>query len=115
MPPGRGGRGSRSGPAVGRAWIEGPGPRMRRSDDPRPMSEDSLERRPMSLWHLQIDPAPGESDREGRRVAAEATELGLAGPWAVRASRGFLIEGQLSAEDVRRAGETLLADPVVER
>ena len=45
------------------------------------------------LWHLQIDPAAGLTDLEGKRVAAEAVELGLPGPWAVAASRGFLIEG----------------------
>ena len=68
----------------------------------------------MTLWHLQIEPAPGRLDREGRRVAADAVELGLPGPWAVAASRGFLIEGCLSASDVQRAALTLLADPVVE-
>ncbi len=66
------------------------------------------------LWHLQIDPAQGRSDLEGRRVAADAAELGLSGPWTVKASRGFLIEGSLSAGDVARAARDLLADPVVE-
>ncbi len=66
------------------------------------------------LWHLQIDPAPGRIDLEGRRVAADAAELGLTAPWKIAASRGFLIEGDLSAEEVMRAAETVLADPVVE-
>jgi len=66
------------------------------------------------LWHLQIDPAAGRTDLEGRRVAADAAELGLAGGWKVTAGRGFLIEGGLTAADVRRAAETLLADPIVE-
>ncbi len=35
------------------------------------------------LWHLQIDPAPGQIDLAGRRVAADAAELGLPGPWSV--------------------------------
>ena len=47
------------------------------------------------LWHLQIDPAPGRDDRAGRQVVADAAELGLPGPWAVAASRGFLVEGGL--------------------
>jgi phosphoribosylformylglycinamidine synthase len=67
------------------------------------------------LWHLQIDPAPGLTDLEGRRVAAEALERGLTGPWSVRASRGFLIEGNLTEDQVRRAAEALLVDRVVER
>jgi phosphoribosylformylglycinamidine synthase len=66
------------------------------------------------LWHLQIDPAEGRTDLEGKRVAADAAELGLDGPWIVAASRGFLIEGDLTDEDVARAARTVLADPVVE-
>jgi phosphoribosylformylglycinamidine synthase len=66
------------------------------------------------LWHLQIDPAGGRTDVEGRRVAADAAEHGLGGAWSVAASRGFLIEGDLSADDVRHAAEAVLADPVVE-
>ena len=67
------------------------------------------------LWHLQIDPATGQTDREGKRVASEALELGLTGPWEIAASRGFLIEGTLTAEQVRQAAHSLLVDPLVER
>ncbi|MBV8230257.1 MAG: prephenate dehydrogenase [Planctomycetaceae bacterium] len=64
------------------------------------------------LWHLQIDPAPGRRDLEGLRVAAEAADLGLPGPWRVAASRGFLVEGALSRDDLQRAAEAILVDPV---
>jgi phosphoribosylformylglycinamidine synthase len=66
------------------------------------------------LWHLRIDPAADRIDVEGKRIAAEATELGLPGPWQVAASRGFLVEGALGPEELRRAAETVLVDPVVE-
>jgi phosphoribosylformylglycinamidine synthase subunit PurSL len=66
------------------------------------------------LWHLKIEPAAGQRDCEGERIAAEAAELGLPGPWRVRACRGFLIEGALSADDLQRAAVAVLADPVVE-
>ena len=66
------------------------------------------------LWHLRIDPAPGLADLEGRRVAAEAVDLGLNGPWTIRSARGFLVEGPLGADDLRRAAEAVLADPIVE-
>ncbi len=66
------------------------------------------------LWHLRIDPAPGQVDLAGRRVAADAAELGLPGPWSVTSARGFLIEGTLGADDVARAAESVLVDPVVE-
>jgi phosphoribosylformylglycinamidine synthase len=65
------------------------------------------------LWHLKIDPSPGQIDLAGRRVAADATELGLPGPWSVASSRGFLIEGPLDRAEATRAG-ALLVDPVVE-
>ena len=66
------------------------------------------------LWHLQIDPAAGRVDSEGRHLAADAADLGLAGPWTIAAGRGFLIEGDLSRDDLRRAAESVLADPVGE-
>ena len=66
------------------------------------------------LWHLQIDPAPGQVDVSGRRVAADAAELGIAGPWQVAASRGFLVEGPLNRVDVIRLAVTVFVDPVVE-
>lgn len=66
------------------------------------------------LWHLQIDPAPGRIDVEGRRVVADAAELGLPGQWHVRSSRGFLIEGEIGEDAIRGAAEVVLVDPVVE-
>ncbi len=66
------------------------------------------------LWHIQIEPAPGHADRLGDRLALEAVESGLAGPWAIRASRGFLIEGAISEAELERAARDVLVDPVVE-
>src|SRR5258708_6929151 len=67
------------------------------------------------LWHLLIEAAEGLTDTEGRRVVAEAADLGLRGPWRVAASRGFLVEGALTHDDLVRAAQAVLADPVVER
>jgi phosphoribosylformylglycinamidine synthase len=66
------------------------------------------------LWHIQIEPAPGQVDRQGARLAVEALESGLAGPWTLKSSRGFLIEGDLSAAQLERAAREVLVDPVVE-
>ena len=66
------------------------------------------------LWHIEIEPAQGHSDHVGERLATEAVELGLAGPWTIRASRGFLVEGAISAAETRRAASEVLSDPVVE-
>jgi phosphoribosylformylglycinamidine synthase subunit PurSL len=67
------------------------------------------------LWHLEIQPAEGHSDHVGERLATEAVELGLTGPWTILASRGFLLEGAIDEETTRRAARSILSDPVVER
>lgn len=67
------------------------------------------------LWEVDIYPAPGQPNRAGQRVAAEAAELGLADDLSVTAAHGFLIEGQLSREQVERLARELLSDRVVER
>ncbi len=66
------------------------------------------------LWHIEIEPSEGHADHVGDRLATEAIELGLAGPWSIRASRGFLVEGDVSDEGIRRAARDVLSDPVVE-
>ncbi len=67
------------------------------------------------LWHLQIEPAEGKIDSEGHRLAADANDLGIPGPWLIAARRGFLVEGDLTRTDLRNAAEAVLADPVAER
>jgi phosphoribosylformylglycinamidine synthase II len=66
------------------------------------------------LWHIEIEPADRHSDHVGERLAVEAQELGLPGPWTIRASRGFLVEGEVSEEELGRAARAVLSDPVVE-
>jgi phosphoribosylformylglycinamidine synthase len=66
------------------------------------------------LWHIEIEPAPGQADHVGERLALEAVEAGLPGPWTIRASRGFLVEGELSEQDLGRVAAEVLRDPVVE-
>src|SRR5438045_701038 len=66
------------------------------------------------LWHLQIEPAAGRADLDGERIAAEAADRGLPGPWRIATRRGFLVEGSLGAEALERAARAVLVDPVVE-
>ncbi len=66
------------------------------------------------LWHIRIEPAPFLPDSLGLRLAAQAVESGLAGPWTVKTCRGFLVEGEISREQLERAAATVLVDPVVE-
>ncbi|GIW87435.1 MAG: phosphoribosylformylglycinamidine synthase subunit PurL [Isosphaeraceae bacterium] len=67
------------------------------------------------LWHIRLDLEPEASDHEGQRVVREASELHLVGSWQVRASRGFLVEGVLSADVAQQLADTVLRDAVLER
>src|SRR5690348_9986730 len=66
------------------------------------------------LWHLQIEHAPGQTNPLGARIADQALELGLPGPWKIQAGRGFLIDGAISRDQVETAARSILVDPVVE-
>ncbi|MFO1008329.1 MAG: phosphoribosylformylglycinamidine synthase subunit PurL [Planctomycetaceae bacterium] len=66
------------------------------------------------LWEVEIHPIAGEVDREGQRVLAEAQAQGAASIRAIRASRSFLVEGDLDEATVKTRVARLLADGVVE-
>ena len=67
------------------------------------------------LWEVDIYPASGQPDRTARQVAADAADLGIASRISVACASGYLIQGELSRDDVARVAQELLADPVVER
>ena len=67
----------------------------------------------MTLWEVDIHPAPGQPDLLGRAVMTEAADLGL-GTFRARAARGFLIQGQISRGQIDRVSRELLADLIVE-
>ena len=66
------------------------------------------------LWEVDVHPAAGQPNRAAERVAADAAEIGLPPSLDVRASHGFLIEGDLSGQQVERLASELLSDRVVE-
>jgi phosphoribosylformylglycinamidine synthase subunit PurSL len=68
----------------------------------------------VTLWEVDIHPAPGEPDLLGRSTAAQAHDLGL-GDLSIQAARGFLVQGDLSAAEIQRLAHELFADLVVER
>ncbi len=67
----------------------------------------------MTLWEVDIHPAPGEPDLLGRSTAAQARDLGL-GDLSIRTARGYLVQGDISGEDMQRLARELFADLVVE-
>jgi len=69
----------------------------------------------VTLWEVDIYPGPGRPDLVGRGIANEARDLQLADKLAIKAARGFLIQGDLNAEQVEQLASELLAEDVVER
>lgn len=69
----------------------------------------------MTLWEVDIYPADSQPDRKAERVAAEAAELGVVENLSLKTARGFLLEGDLTPEQVLTIAERLLANAVVER
>ena len=68
----------------------------------------------MTLWEIDIYPAESQVDAEGSRLADEAADLGLSTQLEIRAVRVFLIQGDLSREQVTELAANLLSDGVVE-
>jgi phosphoribosylformylglycinamidine synthase len=54
-------------------------------------------------------------DQVAERLAAEAADLGIADNLQVHAARGYLLEGELTKQQVAQVAEELLVDGVVER
>ena len=67
----------------------------------------------VTLWEVDIHPAAGQRDLLARAVKSEAADLGL-GDFAVHAARGFLVQGEISAEQIEQISRELLTDLVVE-
>ncbi len=68
----------------------------------------------MTLWEIDIHPVAGQPDLLARAVISQAAELGL-GDFSLHAARGFLVQGEISAQESDRVARELLADLVVER
>lgn len=66
------------------------------------------------LWAVEIRPSAGQVDREGRRIAAAAQDLGTSSIREIRASRVFLLQGDLDEAICQRAARQLLVDTLVE-
>ncbi len=68
----------------------------------------------MTLWEVEIRPAPGQFDFEGHRIISEAADLRLELK-TVAARRGLLLESPGDLDSVQVATASVLADPIVER
>lgn len=67
------------------------------------------------LWEVEITPLAGNPDLDGRRVAAEARDRGIAQGLNVQAVRGYLVQGDINRTQIDDLAAAFLADRVVER
>ncbi|HEY2414198.1 MAG TPA: phosphoribosylformylglycinamidine synthase subunit PurL [Pirellulaceae bacterium] len=67
----------------------------------------------MTLWEVDIHPAAGEPDLLARAATSEAKDLGLPA-FTAHAARGFLVQGQITQQQIDRIAHELLTDLVVE-
>jgi len=67
------------------------------------------------LWEVDVSLTDAAGDHAARALVAGAADLGIAGCTRASTVTGWLIEGDLSREDVERLAARLLADPVTER
>jgi phosphoribosylformylglycinamidine synthase len=67
------------------------------------------------LWEVEILPIGSEKDYEGQRILASAKSQGISGLTSVTSAKTFLIQGDLTRDDAKRAAEQLLVDPVTEQ
>lgn len=68
----------------------------------------------MTLWEVDVMPAESWPDIAGEALAAEARDLGLADGVNIKAAKGFLLQGELTAQQAREAADRLLADSITE-
>src|SRR4029078_2567761 len=83
-----------------------------RTDRKSPLSSRK-ENAAVTLWEVDIHPAPGEPDLLARAATSEARDLGLPA-FTAHAARGFLVQGEISQPQIDRIAHELLTDLVVE-
>ena len=69
---------------------------------------------PAAIHRFEVRPAPEAGDAKAGAVARAARSLGVE-PGRVRTARVYLVEGDLSADQVDMVRTALLTDPVLER
>ena len=73
-----------------------------------------LKERTSMRWQIEVAGKKGYTDSLGNSIEADIRDLGVRGVSKVRTARIFVLEGNLTHEEARRAAEELLSDPVTE-
>ena len=69
---------------------------------------------PVVLWEVSLFPGPDQPDFAAQRVLAELRDLGIAANLTVRAGTGYLVQGDLTRDQVQRLAAGLFGDAVTE-
>ena len=65
------------------------------------------------IWRVEVKQKDGTIDPIGQSIARDIIDLGLGDVSQVRVVSVFLLEGNISREEVKRIGDELLVDPIV--
>lgn len=66
------------------------------------------------LWEIDIYPAVGQPDLVAQSIASDAPDLGLDPNFQIKTARGYLVEGNFTADQIQDVANQLFADSVVE-
>jgi phosphoribosylformylglycinamidine synthase II len=66
------------------------------------------------LFRIEVSVKPGFPDLKGDRLEMDICDIGITTVKQARVSDVYLLEGELDETEVRKIGQELLADPVVE-
>ncbi len=66
------------------------------------------------IWRVEIKDKEGIFDAAGEAVAKDIQDLGIRSVSRVSVEQVFLLEGQITASQVKKISEELLADPIVQ-
>ncbi len=69
----------------------------------------------VAVWQVVLMPAAGQRDRAAQELIAEARDVERVDDLQVDCARGFLLQGELSIDQVHEIAGNLLAEPVVEQ
>ena len=67
------------------------------------------------IWRVEVRQKDGILDSTGQSIARDITDLRLGEVSQVRVVSVFLLEGNISREEIKRIGDELLIDPIVEQ
>ena len=68
-----------------------------------------------TLWQIDISPVEGQPDRLALEILDNAKDLRISDSLQVSASRGFLVQGDLTKQQIEELTKNLLVEPVVEQ